>query len=132
MMEQPLCQNMKAKKEIHASIYIYRHIALTSTTKYSPLHQRMLILLMIGKCILWKSGDGIHFDRKEQGFYPVEKYLGKEKLKNAVNHYAGNIIKFERPQLLLIDGEPAYLYATSGFNFFGGESTASYVLKYVK
>ena len=88
-------------------------------------------LIEKGGGILWKSDDGIHFDKKEQGFYPAVKYLGKEKLKNAVNHYAGDIIKFERPQVLMIDGKPAYLYAPSGYNFFGGEYTVSYVLKFV-
>lgn len=88
-------------------------------------------LIEKGGGILWKSGDGIHFNEYEQGFYPAEKYLGKEKLKNAVNHYAGNIIKFERPQVLLIDGKPAYMYVPSGYHFFGGNSPASYIMKYV-
>jgi len=87
-------------------------------------------LIEKGGGILWESNDGIHFDEKEQGFYPVEKYLGKENLKNAANHYFGNIIKFERPQVLLMNGKPAYLYVSSGFHLFGGESPASYVLKF--
>jgi hypothetical protein len=89
-------------------------------------------LIEKGGGILWKSNDGIHFTEKEKGFYPVVKYLGKEKLKNAVNHYFGSVIKFERPQILMIDNKPAYLYVTSGYHFFGGKSTASYVLKFIK
>ena len=87
-------------------------------------------LIEKGGGILWKSDDGIHFIEKEQGFYPVVKYLGKEKLKNAVNHYSGSVIKFERPQVLMIGNKPAYLYVTSGYHLFGGKSTASYIMKY--
>ena len=87
-------------------------------------------LIEKGGGILWKSADGIHFDDKEQGFYPVVKYLGEERLKKAVNHYSGKIIKFERPQVLLIDGKPAYLYVASGFHFFGGGSPVNYVMRY--
>lgn len=87
-------------------------------------------LIEEGGGILWGSQDGIHFGKKEQGYYLPEKYLGKEALKNALNHYVGKVIKFERPQLLLIDKKPAYLYVTSGYHFFGGESTISYVLKF--
>ena len=67
--------------------------------------------------------------RAEPGFDLIEAYVGKEKLKNAVQHYGGKI-KFERPQLLLIDGKPKYLYAPSGYNIFGGDSTVSYVLRF--
>ncbi len=87
-------------------------------------------LIEKGGGILWSSDDGIYFDEKEQGFYPAVKYLGKEKLKNARKHYGGKIVKFERPQVLMIDNKPAYLYAPSGYHFFGGESTVSYVLKF--
>jgi len=36
----------------------------------------------------------------------------------------------EGPQVLMIDKKPAYLYAPSGYRFFGGNSTASYVLEF--
>lgn len=38
--------------------------------------------------------------------------------------------KFERPQVLLIDGSPAYLYVGSGHNIYGGDCTVSYVLRF--
>jgi len=89
-------------------------------------------LIEKGGGILWKSEDGIHFDEREQGFYLPEKYMGRDKLVHAVNHYAGNVIKFERPQVLMINQQPAYLYATSGYHFFGGPAPVSYVLKYIE
>jgi len=86
-------------------------------------------LLKTGGGILWTSEDGIHFDRAEPGFDLIETYVGKEKLKNAVRYYGGKI-KFERPQVLLVDGKPKYLYAPSGYHIFGGPSTVSYVLHF--
>lgn len=87
-------------------------------------------LIEKGGGILWKSEDGITFNQKEPGFYPTVTYLGKEKLANAVNHYAGDIIKFERPQLLMDEGKPRYLYVASGYNWFGGEAPVSYIFRY--
>lgn len=37
---------------------------------------------------------------------------------------------FERPQIMRIDKKPDYLYAPSGYHFFSGNSTASYVLEF--
>jgi hypothetical protein len=87
-------------------------------------------ILEKGGGILWKSKDGISFDEYESGFHIIEKYVGKEGVKNAKRYYGGNIIKFERPQILFKNGKPAYLYVASGHNIYGGESTVSYVLKF--
>ncbi len=82
-----------------------------------------------GGGILWSSDDGIRFTEAEQGFYPVNHYIDSQKLTNRVRHYGGDIVKFERPQVLLINDKPAYMYAPSGYHFFGLDATASYVLK---
>ena len=42
------------------------------------------------------------------------------------------MMKFERPQILMIDGNPGYLYVASGSNIYGGDDTISYVLKFIK
>ncbi len=89
-------------------------------------------LIEVGGGVLWKSDDGIHFTEREQGFFPVANYLEKEKLSKAKNYYAGNIIKFERPQVLIKNNRPAYLYVASGYHFFGGSSPVNYVMKYVE
>ncbi|WP_430971631.1 sialate O-acetylesterase [Sunxiuqinia rutila] len=119
----PVTQNNQAVEDGYAFL-LDGQFCLLTTDNHGLIEK--------GGGILWKSEDGIHFTDKEQGFFPVEKYLGKEKLKHATNHYFGNIIKFERPQVLMIDGKPAYLYVPSGFHFFGGESPASYIMKYVE
>jgi len=86
-------------------------------------------MLEKGGGILWTSKDGIRFTEAEKGFHPAVKYLGESKLMNKKRHYGGNIVKFERPQILLINDKPAYMYAPSGYNFFGGKAAASYILR---
>ena len=82
-----------------------------------------------GEGILWRSSDGKTFDRREKGFHLITRYTKIVQAK-VLRHYGPDIIKFERPQLLLIDGDPAYLYAPGGVNIFGGSGTISYVLKF--
>ena len=117
----PVTSNNQAIEDGYAFLYRGK-VCLLTTDNHG--------LIVKGGGLLWKSDDGIRFDEVEQGFYPVVKYLGRDKLKKASKHYGGDIIKFERPQVLLINGEPAYMYAPSGYHFFGKESTASYILKF--
>jgi len=119
----PVTSNAQTIEDGYAFIFKGK-ICLLTTDNHGILEK--------GGGLLWESNDGLHFDLAEQAFYPVEKYLGKKKLRKARKHYGGNTIKFERPQLLLIDGEPAYLYVTSGHHFFGKESTASYAMRFKK
>lgn len=83
-----------------------------------------------GGGLIWSSDDDIKFTHVEKGYHTIDEYLPEEKLQHAVRHYGPEVLIFERPQMLLKDGEPAYLYAPSGYNIFGGESTVSYVLKF--
>ena len=117
----PVTSNKQAVEDGYAFLYQGK-VCLLTTDNHGLIEK--------GGGLLWKSDDGMRFDEVEQGFYPAVKYLGKDKLKNASKHYGGDIIKFERPQVLMLKGVPAYLYAPSGYHFFGKESTASYVLKF--
>jgi hypothetical protein len=117
----PVTKNEKTVEDGYAFVFDGK-ICLLTTDNHGLIEK--------GGGVLWRSPDGIHFDEKEQGFSTVVKYLGEEKLKNAINYYSGNIIKFERPQVLLQDGKPAFLYVGSGYHFFGGKSPVNYVLKF--
>jgi len=120
---EPVTSNEQTIEDGYAFLY-KDNICLLTTDNHGILEK--------GGGLLWISDDGLHFNLEEQGFYPVEKYLGKEKLSKASRHYGGKIIKFERPQLLMINKAPAYLYVTSGYHFYGKESTASYVMRFKK
>ena len=86
-------------------------------------------ILETGGGILWRSKNGIEFDRCEPGFHRFERYLPDGALNHARQIY-GAIPKFERPQLLMELGRPAYLYVPSGANIKGGKETLVHVLKY--
>ena len=85
-----------------------------------------------GGGILWTSEDGIHFDTYEKGFHRINAYTQIDMSEVAV-HYGPQerkYAKFERPQLLLKDGKPQYMYAPSGTHIYGGGCTASYLLTF--
>lgn len=62
-----------------------------------------------GGGLRWISKDGINFDAPVSGFHVLSAYVGEDVRARSKQVYAS--FKLERPQLLLIDGEPAYLYA---------------------
>lgn len=115
----PVTQNNQAVEDGYAFV-LNGKIWLLTTDNHGLIEK--------GGGILWKSEDGIHFTQKEQGFLPLPEYVPHLNLKKAKRIYGG-MIKLERPQVLLLEGKPAYLYAPSGYNIYGGESTVSYVLK---
>ena len=83
-----------------------------------------------GGGLLWRSSDGIQFTHYEAGYHLIDAYVPDASLLNPVWHYgAKERMKFERPQLLLLNNEPAWLYVTSGCSIYGGDTTVSYVLK---
>ena len=120
MYPEPVTRNNVSIEDGYAFVWNDR-ICLLTTDNHGILNE--------GGGILWNSSDGINFDRKETGFYPFERYVGKEKLKDARAIY-GKMPKFERPQVLMENGEPAWLYVPSGFNMKGEDHTIVHVLKY--
>lgn len=93
-------------------------------------------MIETGGGILWTSDDGIHFQEYEKGMHRIADYHGGKDYTDASVpkiHYGPVTQPFakpERPQILLIDGQPAYLYVGSGHNIYGGDCTVSYVLKF--
>lgn len=63
-----------------------------------------------GGGILWLSEDGIRFDTYEKGFHRINDYTNIDMAKVAVHYGPGNrnYSKFERPQVLMIEGKPEY------------------------
>ena len=86
-------------------------------------------ILKHGGGLLWTSKDGHKFHPKPlPGFGVMKDYIPAERFANAKTHY-GRGGKFERPQLLLIDNLPAYIYLPAGTNLTGTSGTLVYVLK---
>jgi len=89
-------------------------------------------MIEAGGGILWQSDDGIHFPiaSASKGFHRLYAYVTNQFTGKRRTAYYGGKPKFERPQVLMIDGNPAYLYAPSGVNLAGTDGTVSYVLKF--
>ncbi len=85
-----------------------------------------------GGGILWTSEDGIHFNDFEKGYHRINQYTNVDMKQVAVHYGPQNreYAKFERPQLLLKNGTPDYMYVPSGINIYGDDCTVSYVLKF--
>ncbi|MCK5821755.1 MAG: glycoside hydrolase family protein [Bacteroidales bacterium] len=122
-MPFPVTVNDRNIEDGYAFMYKGK-FALLTTDNHGMIEQ--------GGGLLWTSEDGIHFDTYEKGFHHINDYTEFEMSDIAI-HYGPtgrSYAKFERPQLLLIDGEPVYLYVPSGSNIYGGDCTVSYTLKF--
>lgn len=86
-------------------------------------------ILKRGGGLLWTSGDGLKFDPDPApGFGLLREHIPAGRITDFRRYY-GPGDKFERPQILLIGGEPAYLFAPAGSNIGGGDGTVSHVLR---
>lgn len=85
---------------------------------------------IVGGGTLWRSKDGLTYSLREAeiAYDRIPAYYKAYDENNLTKIY-GPDPKFERPKILLIKGEPAYLYAPSGWNVFGEERTVGHVLK---
>lgn len=83
-----------------------------------------------GGGVLWVSDDGLHFNRAwtQSGFGLLPEYCPAYDPAKVMRIYGGDP-KFERPKVLCEEGLPAWLYATSGWNFSGGSRTVNHVLR---
>ena len=118
----PVTANDQRIEDGYAFIYDGQ-FALLTTDNHGILEE--------GGGLLWSSADGIHFKDYQQGYKRINDYTDVDMDRVAIHYGPGgrSYVKLERPQLLLIGGKPAYLYAPSGTNIFGGGCTVSYLLR---
>ena len=81
--------------------------------------------------LLWVSEDGINFPKEKtrRAFESLETYLDEGALDGAAVYRGSEKGQLERPQILLIDGEPAYLYLATGLSPEEGFGSCSHVFK---
>ena len=85
---------------------------------------------IVGGGTLWKSMDGLTFNLEDAtiGYDLLPTYYKEYDPRKVVKIY-GPDPKLERPKILMINNKPAYLYAPSGWNIYGGQRTVGHVLK---
>jgi len=77
-----------------------------------------------GAGYLWESTDGINFDPPIPGFDKLSAYVSAEQIGKVSRGK-----KFERPQVLMINGKPQYLYVALGANLTGGSGSVSCIIR---
>ena len=84
-----------------------------------------------GGGMVLNSKDGIKFDYDDAtvGFHHLAHYIGNEELAKRFVYRGPKHGHLERPQVLFVDGKPAYLYAASGMGFPEAYGCCSYVFK---
>ncbi len=83
---------------------------------------------MRGGGLLWESDDGVVFgDVPRIGYRPPGAYLKPVPSTRVGHYYASGTL--QRPQVLVQNGRPAYLYLAAGRSITGGDGSLSYVLK---
>lgn len=84
-----------------------------------------------GYCVLWESEDGFTF-KKSDATIAVGKFDDYITIPKKSSYPYTKSMKYERPSLLFINGEPKYFYAPSGTNILGNKGTQSFVMKIKK
>ena len=74
--------------------------------------------------MLWQSEDGVTFGDPVHGYFNAGHYL--QNVKTLPGSLPANEGKLVRPQILMIDGEPAWLYAPLWEKVTGHKFTQSH------
>jgi len=119
-MKEPITQNEQVIEDGYA--FEYRNkVYLVTTDNHG--------MIEFGGGLIWESDDGLSFGTPKQAFTVLKNYLNGQIPETAVRTKGEAGDKFERPQILMKKGKPAYLYMPSGTNVDGGKGSAGYVLK---
>ena len=116
---EPATTNKGIIEDGYAFTYNHHYFLLT-TDNHGLIEQ--------GGGLLWRSKDGIKFTHVEQGFKGMKAYLPAAMFINPI-WVKGRLFKFERPQILEIEGVPRYLYMPSQCNLEGNARSTSFILK---
>lgn len=86
-------------------------------------------MIEAGGGLLWVSKDGKKFGDPLPGYHRFGKHYFPNGVPKTVRHHYNSKVKCERPQILVIDGEPKYLYAPSGSALEGSDGTNCYLFR---
>lgn len=82
-----------------------------------------------GGGLLWTSADGINFNSAPmKSFHHFKRHYFDGQAPKGVRHHYTKQFKFERPQLLMVDYEPRFLYLPSGTATDGSDGANNYLL----
>ncbi|KAA3611434.1 MAG: hypothetical protein DWQ01_04910 [Planctomycetota bacterium] len=96
-------------------------VCLLTTDNHGILEQ--------GGGLLWNSRDGRQFDHPLPGFHHLGNHYFPEGIPEGSQPHYTRQVKCERPQILMIEEEPAYLYAPCGVALDGSDGTNLYLFR---
>lgn len=118
---EPLTKNEGIIEDGYAFRY-GKKIYLVTTDNHGQIRR--------GGGLIWESEDGMDFLSPKMAFDRLAFYHEGGVLPEGFHRTKGAAgDKFERPQVLMIDGKPSYIYLPSGTNTSGGKGSAGYVLR---
>jgi len=86
-------------------------------------------ILSKGGGLHWVSKDGLVFGEPSLAFHRLDQYIKRSDYPKARRIYGSGVWKCERPQVLVEDGHPRYLYAPSGVSLDGDQATEAHVFE---
>ena len=86
-------------------------------------------LIQNGGGLHWVSEDGLKFKKPTKAYHRLDQYIKKEDYPNATRLYGPPVWKCERPQILVENGKPKWLYAPSGMSLDGDPATECHVFE---
>lgn len=119
MVDKPVTSNNHTVEDGYAFLYKGRICVLT-TDNHGIIEE--------GGGLLWCSDDGIKFDKPMKGFGALGQYIKRADYPKARGVYTSSW-KIERPQILMVDGKPKYLYGPCGMSLTGRKYTDNLVFE---
>jgi hypothetical protein len=118
---EPVTDNEQGIEDGYA--FLWRdHVCLLTTDNHGILER--------GGGLLWCSDDGVAFEQPPlAGFHHLGQRFYPDGVPDTARVRYTPQVKLERPGLLVIDGEPAWLYAPCGVALDGSDGTNCYVLR---
>ena len=121
LQPEPVTANQQTIEDGYAFLGRDGWVHLVTTDNHGILER--------GGGLHWKSPDGLKFGPPTLAFHRLDHYLNRADYPRARRIYGSGIWKCERPQLLVEDGLPRYLYAPSGISLDGDPATEVHVFE---
>jgi len=121
IQKEPITANDMTIEDGYAFIDKQGIVHLITTDNFGILEK--------GGGLHWTAGDGIHFGPPSPAFHRLDHYIKRTDYPDAKRIYGPGIWKCERPQILVENGEPRWMYAPSGISIDGDSSTEAHVFE---
>ena len=121
IQKDPVTDNKKSVEDGYVFLGADKKVHLITTDNHG--------LIQNGGGLHWVSEDGLKFNKPTKAYHRLDQYIKKEDYPNATRLYGPPVWKCERPQILVENGKPKWLYAPSGMSLDGDPATECHVFE---